>query len=405
MRFTHNSPVGRALRAVRQRKGFALPLAILVIAALTATLAAAFSSVTAEIATNSAQRSESRAFLIAESGLEEYMARRTYHCTARTGYTTPLNFACGRPPAVTAESVTVTLPGGYAIVTSSLAQTGFGSKRAAMYLIRSRGVDTVSAFSGGSRTAFGERIVAQYATWNQKSIQILSALTSLGGVSKTGNSGNISGADNCPASQGGGAAPLAGISAPTGTISVMSGVTSGNPAQQSMGTQTQADSAIKIDWNGIVSTPSIITADFTFAYSASTPSALTTMWSTDTTAYPVIHVTGNGTWSIPSGGRGFLILDGNADMGHGGWTGIMLAGGTIRGNGQDTIEGAMITGMNDKLTAAQHTATGLPAPSQPDDLRGVKDYYFNSCAVAQAGAALGNFVVLPNAWMDNWSTY
>ena len=47
------------------RKGFALPLAILVIAALTATLSAAFASVTAEIATNSAQRSESRAFVIA----------------------------------------------------------------------------------------------------------------------------------------------------------------------------------------------------------------------------------------------------------------------------------------------------------------------------------------------------
>ena len=55
------------MRAATERKGFALPLAILIIAALTATLAAAFSSVTAEIATNSAQRSESRACVAVSS--------------------------------------------------------------------------------------------------------------------------------------------------------------------------------------------------------------------------------------------------------------------------------------------------------------------------------------------------
>ena len=169
--------------------------------------------------------------------------------------------------------------------------------------------------------------------------------------------------------------------------------------------QAQADSAIKIDWNGIVSTPSIITADYTFAYNAPTPAALITAWATDTTYYPVIHVTGYGDWDLPVGGRGFLIIDGNPYMGHGGWKGVMLAGGTIRGNGTDIIEGAMITGMNMKLTTAQQAATGLPAPTAPDDLRGVKDYYYNSCAVSKAGAALGSFVVLPNAWMDNWSTY
>jgi hypothetical protein len=405
MTFRRNHMVRRALRAVRQRKGFALPLAILVIAALTATLAAAFSSVTAEIATNSAQRSESRAFLLAESGLEEYLARRTYHCTARAGYTSPTNFACGHPPAVTAESVTVTLPGGYAVVTSSLAQIPFGAKRGGMYLVRSRGVDTVSAFSGGSRGVFGERIVAQYATWNQKTIQVLSALTSLAGVSKTGVAGVITGTDACPTSQGGLGNNLAGISAPTGQVNVSGSVVAGSPPVADLGTQAQADSAIKIDWNGIVSSPSIITADYTFPYTQTIPASLTAAWAADSTYYPVIHVTGAGVWALPPGGRGFLIIDGDPYMGNGGWDGVMLAGGTVRGNGTDVIQGAMITGMNMKLTPAQLTATGLTAPTQPDDLRGVKDYYFNSCSVAKAGAGLGNFMVLPNAWMDNWSTY
>jgi hypothetical protein len=401
MSIPHSPLVRRVLYAAKQRKGFALPLAILIIAALTATLAAAFSSVTAEIATNSAQRSESRAFVLAESGLEEYIARRTYHCTARTGYAP----VCGKPPLVQTESVTVTLPGGYAIVTSTKSMSGFGAQRGAMYLIKSRGIDTISTFNGATRAIYGERIVAQYAMWNQKTIQVLSALTSLAGVDKTGAAGVITGFDNCPAVQGGGLPPLAGISAPTGTINVSGGVTLGSPAQQGLGTQAQADSTIKIDWNGIVSSPSAVTADYTFAYNATIPSALTTFWATDTTYYPVLHVTGNGTWSLPAGGRGFLILDGDADMGHGGWTGIMLAGGTIRGNGTDHIYGAMITGMNMKLTPAQHAATGLPAPNQGDDLRGVKDYYFDSCAVTKAASALGSFVVIPNAWMDNFSTY
>ncbi|MEO5815491.1 MAG: hypothetical protein ABIT20_09455 [Gemmatimonadaceae bacterium] len=407
MMFIPSHVVRRMVRTARERKGFALPLTILVIVALTATLAAAFASVTAEIATNSAQRSEGRAFLLAESGLEEYIARRTYHCTARTGYASPANFACGSPPNVLAESVTVTLSGGYARVTATKAQSGFGAQRGAVFLIISRGVDTSAAFSGGSRAVFGERIVAQYASWNQKTIQVLSALTSLAGVAKTGASGIITGNDNCPAAQGGGLPPLAGISAPNGDIVVSGSVTAGNPPQAYMGTQAQADSAVKIDWAGIVRSPSIITADWTFPYSTSVPAGLVARWSADPNYYPVIHVTGQGDWDLPSGGRGFLIIDGNPYMGHGGWNGVILSGGTVRGNGTDVIKGAMITGMNMKLTPSQLTAAGLTplGPTDGDDLRGVKNYYFNSCEVAKAGAALGSFVVMPNAWMDNFTTY
>jgi hypothetical protein len=361
--------------------------------------------VTAEIATNSAQRSEGRAFLLAESGLEEYIARRTYHCTLRTGYASPAQFTCGSPPNVLAESVTVTLAGGYARVTAIKAQSGFGARRGAVYLIISRGVDTSAAFSGGSRAVFGERIVAQYASWNQKTIQVLSALTSLAGVDKTGAAGIITGNDDCPAAQGGGLPALAGISAPDGDIDVMPGVTAGNPPQDYMGTQQAANDSIKIDWAGVVRTPSIITADWTFPYSTSTPAALIAKWAANPNYYPVIHVTGMGEWDLPSGGRGFLIIDGDPYMGHGGWNGVILAGGTVRGNGTDVIKGAMITGMNMKLTPAQLAAAGLTKPTEGDDLRGVKNYYFNSCEVAKAGAALGSFVVMPNAWMDNFTTY
>ena len=394
----------RALRRATSRSGFALPLAILVIAALTATLTAAFSSVTAEIATNSAQRSESRAFVLAESGMEDYIARRQYHCTARAGYVAGVNFTCGTPPTVAAESVTVTLPGGYAIVTLTRARVAFGARRPATYLVKSRGVDTLTPFNGATRTAYGERIVALYVTWNTQSIQVFSSITSLAGISKTGASGIITGVDNCSAANGGTGASVAGISAPTGTISVSGAVVAGTPAQQPLGTQAAADSAVHIDWFGLV-TGTAVTADYTFAYNAPVPAALLADFTAVPAKYPVIHVTGMGDWNLPSGGRGLLILDGNPYMGHGGWDGVMLAGGTIRGNGTDYVYGAMVTGLNNKLTAAQLAATGLTAPTTGDDLRGVKDYYFDSCSVAKASAGLGFFAVMPNAWMDNFTTY
>ena len=59
-----------------KRKGFAMPMAIFVIAVLTAALAAGFSGTTTEITTNNAVRGQNRAFQLAEAGLEAFMVRR-----------------------------------------------------------------------------------------------------------------------------------------------------------------------------------------------------------------------------------------------------------------------------------------------------------------------------------------
>jgi|GEM_PF-607502 len=388
--------------AAKRRKGFALPLTILVIAALTATLAAAFSSVTAEIATNSAQRSESRAFALAESGLEEYIARRAFHCTARMGYVSGTNFLCSATPT-DSEFVTVSLQGGYATVTAKRVQKGMGVTRPTLFLVRSRGVDTVAPFNGATRAVYGERIVAQYVSWNMNSVQVLSGWTSLSGLLKTGASGTLGGADHCPASAGGGSAPIAGVSLPTGTMTGSgAGVPTGNPGVLGLGTQAQADSAVKIDWNGIVN-GGAVSADYTFDVNAAVPAALTALFA-DTTQYPVIHVTGSGSFNIPAG-RGLLIIDGDGYMGHGGWNGIIMSGGNITSNGVVSVYGAIISGLNMKLTAAQLTAAGQVTPAGGDVGHGVKDIEYDSCQIAKAASRFGFFKVIPNAWMDNFTTY
>ena len=122
----------------RERRGFALPLAILVIAVLTVTVAAGFAATATEILTNNAQRSEARAFALAENGLQEFVARRAQ------GGAKAWCDSCGSPPTVKYESTTVTLPGGYAQVVAQRVMKNVGVKRTAVYLIRSRGVDTIT---------------------------------------------------------------------------------------------------------------------------------------------------------------------------------------------------------------------------------------------------------------------
>ena len=389
----------RRLRALRRaaiavrRKGFALPLVILVIAALTATLAAAFSSVTAEIATNLAQRSESRAFALAESGLEEYVARRTYHCTARTGYVSGTNFLCGAMPNIDSEFVTISLPGGYAVVTAQRVQKGVGT-RPTSFIIRSRGVDTVAPFNGATRAVYGERIVAQYVTWSTRTVQVLSGWTSLTGLSLNGAAATVSGTDHCNPST-----VIAGVALPTGTLDDPHNDVTGNPVKLELGTQAATSAAVKIDWAGLVSDASF-TANYSVANGGSIPAAAFA----DTNSWPVIHVhnytysthTAGATFSVPDG-FGLLVIDGSAVVnGSNLWKGIVLVGGTMTSNGANNIYGATITGLNVKVGETVAVS---------DVGNGNKTIEYDSCNVAKAASGFGFFGVLPNAWMDNYTTY
>ena len=61
----------------RPRRGFALPLAILALALITAAVAASSAATRAEIVANQAVRAQDRAYQMAEAGLQLFMARRT----------------------------------------------------------------------------------------------------------------------------------------------------------------------------------------------------------------------------------------------------------------------------------------------------------------------------------------
>lgn len=401
-------------RGSRRRDGFAMPMVILIIAFLTVTIAVAYAATSSELTTMTAQRGESRAYMIAQAGLENFMARRNEpgFCptTPRTGQTAA---PCGVPPTTVTESTTVTLPGGYAEIIARRIRVGSLTKPA-VYLMRSRGVDTSSrGVTGSSLNAFPERTVAQLVYWNVNQVQVLSGWTSASGLDKTGSSGTISGIDNnagtnpsCPPHHG----DVAGIAVPTGDYSNTSGnfTPEGSPPIQFLGDQAATNAAIKIDWDGIVNGDRI-QPDYTFTSSADANTRWPNM--TNPAFYPVIRVNGDLVLGT-NGGHGTLIVMGDLTInGNDLWKGIILVGGKMTSNGNNTMLGATMSGLNELLTQDQINAAnstfGTSINNVPGNAlaKGTKTFQYDSCEVARAASGLASYSVFPNAWMDNFVTY
>jgi hypothetical protein len=360
-----------------RRHGFALPMVILVIAFLTITIAATVAATSSEVTTNLAQRGESRAFMLAQAGLENFSARRN-----EPGFCS----FCGAPPATVRETTVVTLPGGYAQVYADRLRAG-SATIPAVYLLRSRGVDTSrTGITGSSRNTNGERTVAQLVYWNVNQVNVLAGWTSTSGLNKQGSAGTISGVDNC-----GQKGIVAGIAVPNGDYSNTGNFTpEGNPPIQQLGSQADANASVRIDWPGIVN-GNRIQPDLVIT----PPTPFTWPSFSDPNYYPVIRV--NGDFTLPaSGGRGTLIVTGNLTInGSDLWKGIMLVGGVLTSDGNNSVYGATMSGLN----------TLLGQNVGPAVANGNKTYVYDSCQVSKAAQGLASYSVFPNAWMDNFVTY
>jgi hypothetical protein len=404
----------RAIRTRANRKGFALPMTILVIAFLTVTIAAAYAATTSELTTNLAQRGETRAFMIAQAGLENFMARRNEMIGG-----VPFCANCGAPPVTTYESTTVVLPGGRAHVVAQQIRTATDT-RPAIYLLRSRGVDESSNVGGATvkagQAGFAERTVAVLVYWNVNQVNVLSGWTAANGFDKNGSSGTISGVDACPAGLGGGKPSVAGIAVPVGDYSGNGSFTPEGDPPISYISAGALQSTLKIDWNGIINgnrfQPDYVFADGA-AGEAGWPVALMaqTNGAGEPLNWPVIRV--NGDFTLPqTGGQGTLIVMGNLTMsGNNLWHGILLVGGQMTSNGNGTVNGATESGLNRLLTptqlaAAQLISSSVLLPDPPNaTANGTKTFQYNSCDVAKAAGGLASYSVYSNAWMDNITTY
>ena len=357
-----------ATTSALHRRGLALPMVIAAVAFIAAALTAGFILIGGQRRVNDNQEAQLSALGIAQTGLQQYMINRP-----------GLGFV-SKPPAAS-ESTRVNVSGGYADVISTQIRAAVGLQ-AAIFLVRSHGFATRGSQSG---TPLAERTVAQVAYWQVGGIHVKAGWTSLTGMTKNGGTGTLSGTDAC-----GDSAAVPGVAVPTtpgysqnGGSPVPSG---GPPAIQNLGTQAQADSAVKVDWAGIVN-GNVLTPDVTIPPGSWPSFANPSYW-------PIIFV--NGKTTIPTG-RGMLVVTGSATIsGSTTWDGIVLIGNTLTSNGNNTVNGAIITGLN----ALLGQSPGANAVGN-----GTKTFQYNSCSVANAIAGMSALVPFSNVWMDNWPAY
>jgi hypothetical protein len=231
----------------------------------------------------------------------------------------------------------------------------------------------------------------------------VSAWTSLSGLHKNGVAGDITGFDACSNDS------LAGVAVPDGLMTGKDEAITGDPDVLEMGTKEEMADAIKIDWNGIVNaTNPAIAPDYivclpgTYGYDPDwgpcVPWPSSTLFA-NPDFWPTIVI--NGSSPLPTDGKGTLIVTGNLTFGGGDkWDGIILVGGMIKDNGSGNIAGAVVTGLNIKRPEPWPDTVDVSSKAE-----GTKDYTFDSCKVAAAAAGQSKLSHIPNAWIDNWTSW
>lgn len=356
------------------REGFALPMAILLIGFMTAGVLAGFARTSAEVQIADNQSAEAGAFAMAEAGLAQYLG-------------------AGQ---VTALQQTFTYQGGQAEVTATLMTVGTPPAED-VYLIQS--VGSVTSPTGKPQAS---RTVAQFASRQLGTMQVLSSWTSLSGLHKNGTSGNITGYD---ATGCAGTGDVAGVATPDSMLTGKDASISGDPQHDEMGTVAEMAAQIEIDWvniakpvapsiipDEVVCMPGTVSYDSNYTNCGSWPSSSNF---TDPNYWPTIVI--NGSSSLPSNGRGVLIVTGDLTFGGGDkWDGIILVGGRIVDNGSGNIAGAVVSGLN--ILKGETVGESSKA-------NGTKDYTYDSCAVEAATNSLARLNQITNAWADNLSTW
>ncbi len=363
---------------VTDRRGFAIPVTVLLVALLTVMLTAGFTRLQVDRQIAAGTSATQEALAIAQSGLQTYLGT--------------LNIdACVRPVRpVDNDSVRINVPGGYAWVHAHVAQKPADTLGTWLYIIRSTG-SAIEASIGPDPRA--RRTVAQFARWQQGSLKMPAVWTAAEGIDgkQNGNAtGEFRGVDQAPA--GCRDPDVTAIRTPSGLSPAdLSGFTlSGNsPYVLAAGSRQQVADSTYIDWNAVVNGG--IAPDYTSPQ----------LW--DWT-YSVQLITGNLTIGDPSSsdvGTGLLIVTGDLHI-HSAffqWYGAILVGGKIHlGADDQRFDGYVASGLKAQLGLS----VGKTKLGEQDDYT---DMDFNSLFVRASLNGLSGWVPVGNTWMDDWASY
>jgi len=353
-------------------RGAAMPLAILWIALLSLGAVVGLSRLSAERRTNGNFQAEVDAFALGQAGLGRYFA------------------GVSSPPGVSFDTTVTGLPGGSVAVSVRRLREAAGNDPA-LYVIRAYATNT-GAVRYGADIPASERTVAQVAIWQDGTMDVKSAWTSIPGLQKNGGAGTISGTDQCGVLPGvpGVAVPVVAADGDPGYDQNRGApVPAGNPPiLHPAPTPESFAPLVNIDWDGIVN-GGALQADYNLTGTSGWPSSFAD--------WPSIFVEGSVSLNPPLSGQGLIVVTGNVTLqGSFSWKGVILAGGVITSNGNQTITGALVSGLNVKLGQTVGVS---------DMGNGNKTIRYNSCDVTQALQDLGGLVPLANAWVDNWPTW
>ena len=346
------------------RRGFALPVVILIVALLTVLLTSGLTRARAERQIADASDETAAALAVAQSGLQTYLGTVT-----------------ARP--ADGDSTRINVTGGYANVVTYVVRIPGDTSQRSLYLVRATGF-VINPDSGASPRAV--RTVAQFAEWETGYMLPRAALTTANGLhveKQAVSTFKAWGVDACSAQP-----TLPGARTSTyieeGPPSLYPD-TLGNPGMIFHGSSTgpMIANQTHINWAGALG------ADLTPDY---------TTFQNGSTTYPIQRVSGD--LSVSGAGSGILVVPGDLTIPSGAvfiFRGILLVGGKLDVTAWFVqIRGLVVTGLNEQL-GINPQATRIRGQSF--------SAVYNSCEVANALAALTGLAPVRNAWLDNWATY
>lgn len=344
-----------------EEDGFALLVAILALVGITGLAAAGFLLAGTDYRITQNHRSSVYAFYAADEGMADVMGGQGVPRPVST-YT----YAGGREATVTSNAVLKLASG------------------ITLYEIAANGRHE-APMAGSARN------LGSVALFTPFPLNVPGALTSPNGLLKQGADGVITGYDqSSPGSCPGTGEDVAGVVVPpngyqqNGKPDVPTGDPEGIDESQPA---PKIIEATEIDWGGLVSEDKV-TPDYVVPGDAWPDfSAL----SGD--EWPVIHVKGASQEVQPiHSGRGVIIFDGDAVLkGEFKWDGILLIGGQLISSGNQTVDGAVFTGLN--------LAFGINVP-ESDLGSGEKIFRFHHCNVEAAKRAMGWLAPKPGTWFE-----
>lgn len=353
--------------------GFALVVTLLALMGITLLAGAGYLLSSTDYRINQSHRAATQAFYVADAGLQHFLAEGR----ART------------------DTVAYAHPEGSAEVWAS--RLIDVDEEATLYRVTARGRHEPA--EGG----VAERTVHAVALLKAAPFNMNSAFTAPPGLVKNGVAGVLSGYDaSLPGECPGAPNDLTGLEVPPGGLQVNGaggGVGAGGgtppgffgdpPIDDTQAAQDLLDQT-GIDWTAL-KTGAYATADYVYSQDGY-PSFVTDVpldeWPMVVLDQPSFRVnpthSGRGTLVV----HGDLILDGSFQ-----WDGIILVGGQFISNGFNTVEGAIVAGLN--MLEGETVAESQLG-------NGTWSYQYHSCNVMAALKGIGTLSVEPGTWSEEF---